>query len=58
MEVDEEELNQVVRSAFGRPATLVRVERITDTFAGEIAWDGIVHVFSLDGHSEAAAAYA
>lgn len=58
MEINESELEAAICDAFGKRAQLQQVERITETFNGRTAWDGVVHVFALDGHPEAKVAYA
>ena len=36
----------------------VRSERVTERFRGEVAWDGVVETFDIDGHPKAKRCYA
>ena len=41
-----------------RSATLAQTVPIRETFQGQPVWEGIVHVFGLEGHPKATRAYA
>jgi hypothetical protein len=58
MEVSADQLKQAVESQHGGTARLVAIERVKEVFDGRTAWDGVVHVFSLNGHPRATRAYA
>ena len=57
-EVDADELRKAVESQHGGTATFVEAVRVTEIFDGRTVWHGVVHVFDLDGHSNATRAYA
>lgn len=57
-EVETQELTKHVEQLFGVPALPIGEARVQETFRGEMVWDGLVHEFSLQGHSEADACYA
>ncbi len=39
-------------------ATLAQTVPVQETFQGQPVWEGVVHVFDLEGHSQATRAYA
>jgi hypothetical protein len=39
-------------------ATLVQSVPVRETFKGQLVWEGVVHVFDLEGHPDATRAYA
>ena len=39
-------------------ATLAQSVPVRETFQGQPAWEGVVHVFDLEGHPKATRAYA
>ena len=53
-----EELQNVIRRVHGANATHVESVPIKETFQGKTVWEGIVEVFSLEGHPTASRAYA
>jgi hypothetical protein len=57
-EVTSSELRDAVERQHGGAAQLAGVEPVTETFGGRPVWDGIVHVFDLEGHPTATRAYA
>jgi hypothetical protein len=57
-EVSTNELKRAVESRHGCTATLVQSAPVKETFDGKTVWDGIVHVFRIDGHPQARKAYA
>jgi hypothetical protein len=42
----------------GGKARLVEVVTVIEDFQGEPVWEGVVHVFDLEGHPKATRAYA
>lgn len=42
----------------GGIATLAQTVPIHEAFNGQVVWDGVVHVFDLEGHPNATRAYA
>ena len=57
-EVDADQLKQAVESQPGGTAVFVDAVPVEEVFEGKIAWDGVVHIFDLDGHPKATRAYA
>ena len=57
-EVDADQLKQAVESQHGGTAVLVDALPVKELFQGKTVWDGIVHVFDLDGDPKATRAYA
>lgn len=53
-----EELQDVIRIQYGVEAAHVESVPVKETFKGQTVWDGIVEVFSLEGHPLASRAYA
>ena len=47
-----------LRLQHGGQATLVQTVSVRETFQGQTVWEGVVHVFDLEGHPQAARAYA
>lgn len=58
MEVDVEQLRQAVEGQHGGRAALAAAEPVKEVFNGKTVWDGVVHVFDLEGHPRATRAYA
>lgn len=58
VEVAPNELQRAVESQHGGKATLVQSVPVRETFEGAVVWEGVVHVFNLEGHSKAMRAYA
>ncbi|MES1180004.1 MAG: hypothetical protein ABUL43_02290, partial [Hyphomicrobium sp.] len=58
MEVDPDQLRQAVESQHGGQARFVQAVPVRDEFRGQIAFEGVVHVFDLLGHPTASRAYA
>jgi hypothetical protein len=58
MDVDASELNKAVESQHGRTTTLAQSVPVKETFGGKTVWEGVVHVFRIDGHPQAHKAYA
>ena len=58
VEVDARQLKEAIETQHGGTATLVQALPIKETFKGQTVWEGIVHVFDLEGHPKATRAYA
>lgn len=52
------QLLEAVESQHGGTATLAQSVPVKETHAGAIVWEGVVHVFDLEGHPTASRAYA
>jgi hypothetical protein len=57
-EADIVELRKAVESQHGGTATLAQSVPLRETFEGQPVWEGIVHVFDIEGHPKATRAYA
>jgi hypothetical protein len=57
-EISPPELKQAVESQHGGTATLAQTVPIREEHEGQVVWDGVVHVFDLEGHQTARRAYA
>ncbi len=57
-EVNAAELKRAVESQHGCTATLAQSVPVKETFGGKTVWEGVVHVFRVDGHPKAKKAYA
>src|ERR1700730_14129431 len=53
-----DELKLAIEAQHGGTATLVQAVPVKETFEGQTVWDGVVHVFDLEGHPKATRAYA
>ena len=51
-------LQKAIRDLHGLESTHDRSEPVRETFQGETAWEGVVEVFTVYGHSKARLAYA
>jgi predicted homoserine dehydrogenase-like protein len=58
MEVSADQLKRVVQGQHGGTAKRVTKLRVKEVFEGKTVWEGIVHIFDLEGHSKATRAYA
>ena len=58
MEVSADQLKSAVESQHGGKAVLVEALPVKEVFQGQTGWEGVVHVFDLDGHPKATRAYA
>lgn len=58
MEVDPDQLREAVESQHGGRAWFVQAVPVRDEFEGQVAWEGVVHVFNLEGVPAAPRAYA
>jgi hypothetical protein len=57
-DVSIEQLQAAVESQHGSHATYVQSAPVREKFRGRMAWEGVVHVFDLEGHPKATRAYA
>ncbi|MBL8531776.1 MAG: hypothetical protein JNK94_08580 [Hyphomonadaceae bacterium] len=57
MDVDPDQLREAVESQHGGRAVFVQAVPVRDEFEGKTAWEGVVHVFSLEGVPAAKRAY-
>ena len=58
MEVSPGRLKQAVEAQHGGYAVLVDARPVKEVFKGKTLWEGVVHVFDLEGHPKATRAYA
>lgn len=58
MEVSADQLKQAVEGQHGGRAVLVDALPVKEAFQGKTVWEGVVHVFNLEGHPKATRAYA
>jgi hypothetical protein len=58
VEVDVRQLKEAIETQHGGTATFVQAGLVKETFKGSTVWEGVVHVFDLEGHPKAARAYA
>jgi hypothetical protein len=52
------ELRKAVERLHSGGVRLVRSVRISESFDGKSLWEGVVHIFELEGHPTASCAYA
>lgn len=58
MEVSAEELARAVESQHSCRAKLREEAAVHEVFLGQTVWNGIVHVFDIEGHPQATRAFA
>jgi hypothetical protein len=58
IDIDANELKRAVESQHGCTATLLQSVPVTEMFEGKTVWEGLVHVFKVNGHPKANKAYA
>lgn len=58
IEADTRQLKETIEAQHGGTATLAQSVPVRETFNGEPVWEGVVHVFNLEGHPKAMRAYA
>ena len=51
-------LRSAVEGTHGGTATFVQSVPVRETFEGQTVWEGVVHIFDLEGHPKANRAYA
>lgn len=57
-EVSTDQLKASVEGQHGGKAALVEAVPVKEEWQGKTVWEGIVHVFDLEGHPKATRAYA
>ncbi|KAF0105946.1 MAG: hypothetical protein FD144_150 [Rhodospirillaceae bacterium] len=57
-EVSADQLKQAVEGQHGGKSVLVEAVPVKELYEGKTAWEGVVHVFDLEGHPKATRAYA
>lgn len=57
-EIEIPDLQRAVESLHSCRATLVQSVPVRETFRQKVAWEGIVHVFDIEGNPDAKRAYA
>lgn len=57
-DVSADQLRTAVENMHGGKASLTQTVPIRETFNGQMVWEGLVHVFDLEGHPTAKRAYA
>jgi hypothetical protein len=58
IELSADQPKKAVESQRGCTATLAQSVPVIETFGGKTVWEGVVHVFRIDGHPKAKKAYA
>ena len=58
MEVSADQLKRAVEGQHGGKAVLVTSLPVKEVWDGKTVWEGVVHIFDLDGHPTATRAYA
>ncbi len=58
MEVSANELKKAVESQHGGKAVFVTKLAVKRVFEAKTAWDGVIHIFDLEGNAKATRAYA
>lgn len=58
IELSADQLKKAVDSQHDCTATLAQSVPVKETFGGKTVWEGVVHVFRIDGHPKAKKAYA
>jgi hypothetical protein len=58
MNVDAKQLQEVIERMHGGKALLAQSVPVIETHNGATVWEGVVHVFDLEGHPTASRAYA
>ncbi len=58
MEEEVESLRLAVESLHSCRATFGQTVPVSETFQGQPVWEGVVHVFEIEGHPTATRAYA
>jgi hypothetical protein len=53
MEVSADQLKQAVEGQHGGTAALAAVLPVKEVWDGKTVWEGVVHVFDLEGHPRA-----
>jgi hypothetical protein len=57
-EAAQDDLKTAVERQHNYVARLVQTVPVSESFGGKTVWEGVVHVFEIDGHPKAKQAYA
>ena len=55
---DADSLQRAVESLHSCRAALAQTAPVREKWRGKVAWEGVVHIFDIEGHPEAKRAYA
>ena len=58
MRDNQKELAKSIEAQHGGHATLAQTVPVNERFNGQAVWEGVVHVFDLEGHPKATRAFA
>lgn len=58
MEVNVEQLKHAVERTHGNTARFLEKVAVKESFQGMPVWEGVVHVFEIEGHPKASKCYA
>src|SRR5919202_5496095 len=58
IEVSTDQLRNAIERQHGGKARFVEAVPVSETFQGQPVWEGVVHVFDLEGYPGASRAYA
>ena len=58
MKLDVDDLQRSIQTQHGGRATLAQTVPVNERFNGQPVWEGVVHVFDLEGHPKATRAFA
>ena len=58
MKLPNNDLRGAVETQLGCRATLAQTVPVQEAHQGQLVWEGVVHVFDLEGHPKATRAYA
>ena len=58
IEASADQIKQAVEGQHGGTAVLVSIKPVKEVFQGKTVWEGVVHVFDLEGNAKATRAYA
>ena len=58
MKADADDLRVTVERMHNCVARLAQSVPVRESFSGSVVWDGVVHVFNIEGHPKAKRAYA
>jgi hypothetical protein len=57
-EVSVDQLQRAIEGQHGGRAVLIDALPVKEIFQGQTVWEGVVHIFDLEGHPNATRAYA
>ena len=58
MRLDVDDLQRSIQTQHGGRVTLAQTVPVNERFNGQPVWEGVVHVFDLEGHPKATRAFA